>query len=188
MEEKTTTIKPSTPEVEEHSDDGARASIAAGAAMMLLGILMGFGWAWLRFFQRSKSPRSGMTGNSGQVGPKNNDIISLVRLGFLLSFYRQASCSFLLLFITLCNALLWVKMLGGLNPSTDLLVGSPSQYGPVLTELPSQLKLKQVSAHETPAITLSDQEEETHTLMEASVPTSASGMNATSNQIQGWVS
>lgn len=56
-------------------------------------------------------------------------------------------------------------MLGGLNPSTDLLVGSSAQYGPVLTELPSQTKLKN---SDMPTIPLSDQEEETHTLMQDS--------------------
>ena len=69
-------------------------------------------------------------------------------------------------------------MLGGLNPSTDLLVGSTSQYGPVLTELPSQLKQT-----ETTAIPLSDQEEETHTLMQDS--TTATGLSTITNQIPG---
>ncbi|XP_043463915.1 uncharacterized protein LOC122499556 isoform X1 [Leptopilina heterotoma] len=71
------------------------------------------------------------------------------------------------------------QMLGGLNPSTDLLVGSTSQYGPVLTELPSQIKLKSSEARETPVtLPLSDQEEETHTLMqEPSSPPTASGGN-----------
>lgn len=58
-------------------------------------------------------------------------------------------------------------MLGGLNPSTDLLVGSTSQYGPVLTEVPSQMTNKQI-INETRAVPMSDQEEETHTLMEDS--------------------
>ena len=79
-------------------------------------------------------------------------------------------------------------MLGGLNPSTDLLVGSTSQYGPVLTELPSQMKLKASDARETPVtLPLSDQEEETHTLMQepSSPPTASSASNVTSNQIPG---
>lgn len=78
-------------------------------------------------------------------------------------------------------------MLGGLNPSTDLLMGSTSQYGPVLTELPSQLKLKQTSSHDTPAIPLSDQEEETRTLMQDStIPSVVStGPNTIANQIPG---
>lgn len=83
-------------------------------------------------------------------------------------------------------------MLGGLNPSTDLLVGSTSQYGPVLTELPSQMKLKSSSseARETPVtLPLSDQEEETHTLMqEPSSPPTASGgggNNIVTSQIPG---
>ncbi|OXU24003.1 hypothetical protein TSAR_006269 [Trichomalopsis sarcophagae] len=53
----TTPAKDSNTEIKEHSEDGARASIAVGAAMMLLGLLMGFIWAWLRFFRRGKSPR-----------------------------------------------------------------------------------------------------------------------------------
>lgn len=78
-------------------------------------------------------------------------------------------------------------MLGGLNPSTDLLVGSTSQYGPVLTEVPSQLKIKQANSHDMPAIPLSDQEEEMHTLMQdpASPPSVSVGSNAITNQIPG---
>lgn len=78
-------------------------------------------------------------------------------------------------------------MLGGLNPSTDLLVGSTSQYGPVLTEVPSQLKMKQAGAHDTPALPLSDQEEETHTLMQdsASPPVVSVGSGVIANQIPG---
>ncbi|XP_076279887.1 uncharacterized protein LOC143208873 isoform X1 [Lasioglossum baleicum] len=130
--------------VEEHKKDGATSSIALGAGIMLVGVLFGLAWAWLRFFRREQSPRSEMVGSSGQ-------------------------------------------MLGGLNPSTDLLVGSTSQYGPVLTELPSQLKLKQSSSHDTPAIPLSDQEEETRTLMQDSTipPTISIGPNTIANQIPG---
>ncbi|XP_043248339.1 uncharacterized protein LOC122395087 isoform X1 [Colletes gigas] len=141
-----TNFPPTTPatNVEEHVEDTAKSSVALGAGMMLVGLLLGFGWVWLRFFHRGKSPRSGMVGSSGQ-------------------------------------------MLGGLNPSTDLLVGSTSQYGPVLTELPSQLKMKQSSSHDTPAIPLSDQEEETRTLMQDStIPPSVSiGPNTIANQIPG---
>ncbi|KOC64484.1 hypothetical protein WH47_01068 [Habropoda laboriosa] len=136
---------PATPtSIEEHVEDAAKSSIALGATMMLIGILLGFGWTWIRFFHRGKSPRGGMVGSSG-------------------------------------------KMLGGLNPSTDLLVGSTSQYGPVLTELPSQLKLKQTSSHDTPAIPLSDQEEETRTLMQDSAIPSVvtTGPNTIANQIPG---
>lgn len=77
--------------------------------------------------------------------------------------------------------------MGGLNPSTDLLVGSTSQYGPVLTEVPSQLKMKQANSHDTPVLPLSDQEEETHTLMQdsASPPSVSVGSNTIVNQIQG---
>ncbi|CAK9796779.1 hypothetical protein ANTQUA_LOCUS886 [Anthophora quadrimaculata] len=112
--------------VEEHVEDAAKSSIALGASMMLVGLLLGFGWTWLRFFHRGKSPRGGMVGSSGQ-------------------------------------------------------------YGPVLTELPSQLKLKQTSSHDTPAIPLSDQEEETRTLMQDStIPSVVStGPNTIANQIPG---
>ncbi|XP_033352652.1 uncharacterized protein LOC117235079 isoform X2 [Bombus vosnesenskii] len=112
--------------VEEHIEDAAKSSIALGASMMLVGLLLGFGWAWLHFFRRGKSPRGGMVGSSGQ-------------------------------------------------------------YGPVLTELPSQLKLKQTSSHDTPAIPLSDQEEETRTLMQDStIPSVVStGPNTIANQIPG---
>ncbi|XP_031782600.1 uncharacterized protein LOC100679747 isoform X2 [Nasonia vitripennis] len=119
----TTPAKDSNTEIKEHSEDGARASIAVGAAMMLLGLLMGFIWAWLRFFRRGKSPRGGMTSNSGQ-------------------------------------------------------------YGPVLTELPSQLKSKQVNSLEvSTAIPMSDQEEETHTLMEDSQQ--VTGPSTITSQIPG---
>ncbi|XP_012284166.1 uncharacterized protein LOC105701733 isoform X1 [Orussus abietinus] len=79
------------------------------------------------------------------------------------------------------------QMLGGLNPSTDLLVGSASQYGPVLTELPSQPKQKQPDdANETPAAPLSDQEEETRTLMQDNtMPALAPGAPKTTDQIPG---
>ncbi|XP_053971216.1 uncharacterized protein LOC128894937 isoform X2 [Hylaeus anthracinus] len=112
--------------IEEHVEDTAKSSVALGAGMMFVGLLLGFIWAWLRFFHRGKSPRSGMVGSSGQ-------------------------------------------------------------YGPVLTELPSQLKMKQSNSHDTPAIPLSDQEEETRTLMQDSTipPTVSIGPNAIVNQIPG---
>ncbi|XP_066592738.1 uncharacterized protein [Prorops nasuta] len=77
------------------------------------------------------------------------------------------------------------QMLGGLNPSTDLLVGSTSQYGPVLTELPTQIKLKQASSHDVTSVPLSDQEEETRTLMQDSaVPlNTAQGSIISDNQV-----
>ncbi|XP_031846230.1 uncharacterized protein LOC116432899 isoform X2 [Nomia melanderi] len=112
--------------IEEHIEDASKSSIALGAGIMLVGLLLGFAWGWLRFVHRGKSPRSGMVGSSGQ-------------------------------------------------------------YGPVLTELPSQLKLKQSSSHDTPAIPLSDQEEETRTLMQDSTipPTVSIGPNTITNQIPG---
>ncbi|XP_006613271.1 uncharacterized protein LOC102680471 isoform X2 [Apis dorsata] len=112
--------------IEEHIEDATKSSIALSASMILVGLLLGFGWAWLHFFRRGKSPRGGMAGNSGQ-------------------------------------------------------------YGPVLTELPSQLKLKQTNSHDTPAIPLSDQEEETRTLMQDSTIPSvlSTGPNTITNQIPG---
>ncbi|XP_029035310.1 uncharacterized protein LOC114872365 isoform X2 [Osmia bicornis bicornis] len=123
MNEPSTT---SATNIEEQVEDAAKSSIALGAGMMLIGLLLGFVWAWLRFFHHGKSPRSGMVGSSGQ-------------------------------------------------------------YGPVLTELPSQLKLKQTTPHDASAIPLSDQEEETRTLMQDSVIPSAvsSGPNTIANQIPG---
>nr|XP_033321378.1 uncharacterized protein LOC117217694 isoform X2 [Megalopta genalis] len=112
--------------IEEHIEDTSESSIALGAGIMLVGMLLGFGWGWLHYIHRGKSPRSGMVGSSGQ-------------------------------------------------------------YGPVLTELPSQLKLKQSNSHDTPAIPLSDQEEETRTLMQDSTipPTVSIGPNTITNQIPG---
>lgn len=154
--------------------------------MILIGLLLGFGWAWLRFFRRGKSPRGGMVGSSGQVSKT-----FLIHIYFMFGFIYRKSSKFWLVrsFLYLIYALLWGKMLGGLNPSTDLLVGSTSQYGPVLTELPSQLKLKQTNSHDTPAIPLSDQEEETRTLMQDSTIPSvlSTGPNTITNQIPGWV-
>ncbi|XP_014209451.1 uncharacterized protein LOC106640081 isoform X1 [Copidosoma floridanum] len=134
-----TASKDPSAEIKEHSTpEGARVSIAVGTAIMIIGLLAGLALAWLRFFRRGKSPRGGMTGNSGQ-------------------------------------------MLGGLNPSTDLLVGSTSQYGPVLTELPSQLKSKQASSLEvSTAIPMSDHEEETHNLMQ-----DTTGPSTITSQIPG---
>lgn len=130
--------------VQQQMEDVGNGSVALGAGMMLVGVLLGLIWVWLTFFRRSKSPRNGMTGSSGQ-------------------------------------------MLGGLNPSTDLLVGSTSQYGPVLTEVPSQMKMKQAGSHDAPSVPLSDQEEETHTLMQdsASPPSVSVGSSTIANQIQG---
>ncbi|KAL0112089.1 hypothetical protein PUN28_013369 [Cardiocondyla obscurior] len=110
----------------QHVENTAKCSIALGAGIMMLGVLLGFVWTWLSFFSHSKSPRNGMTSSSGQ-------------------------------------------------------------YGPVLTEVPSQLKIKQANSHDMPAIPLSDQEEEMHTLMQdpASPPSVSVGSNAITNQIPG---
>uniref|UniRef100_A0A6V7HZF8 Uncharacterized protein n=1 Tax=Bracon brevicornis TaxID=1563983 RepID=A0A6V7HZF8_9HYME len=74
-------------------------------------------------------------------------------------------------------------MLGGLNPSTDLLVGSTSQYGPVLTEVPSQMTVKQI-VNDNRVVPMSDQEEETHTLMEDMTGNSRSLPNGQENGVQ----
>lgn len=110
----------------QHVENTGKSSVALGAGIMLVGVLLGFVWAWLTFFHHSKSPRNGMTSSSGQ-------------------------------------------------------------YGPVLTEVPSQLKIKQASSHDMPAIPLSDQEEEMHTLMQdsASPPSVSVGSNTIANQIPG---
>ncbi|XP_035721911.1 uncharacterized protein LOC118441514 isoform X2 [Vespa mandarinia] len=110
----------------ENVEETSRGSVAIGAVMMFVGILLSIAWAWLRFFQRSKSPRSGITGGSGQ-------------------------------------------------------------YGPVLTELPSQLKLKEANIHETLVAPLSDQEEETLTLMlDPNTSTTLTvDPNSAANQIPG---
>ncbi|XP_036139992.1 uncharacterized protein LOC105828426 isoform X2 [Monomorium pharaonis] len=67
------------------------------------------------------------------------------------------------------------------------MTSSSGQYGPVLTEVPSQMKIKQASAHDMSAIPLSDQEEEMHTLMQdsASPPSVSVGSNTIVNQIPG---
>ncbi|XP_018337092.1 PREDICTED: uncharacterized protein LOC108745433 isoform X2 [Trachymyrmex septentrionalis] len=113
------------PDIQQHENIG-KSSVALGAGIMLIGVLLGFVWTWLTFFHHSKSPRNGMTSSSGQ-------------------------------------------------------------YGPVLTEVPSQLKIKQANSHDMPAIPLSDQEEEMHTLMQdpASPPSVSVGSNTITNQIPG---
>ncbi|XP_011050132.1 PREDICTED: uncharacterized protein LOC105143471 isoform X2 [Acromyrmex echinatior] len=120
-EEDSTTV----PDVQQHENTG-KSSVAVGAGIMLISVLLGFVWTWLTFFHHSKSPRNGMTSSSGQ-------------------------------------------------------------YGPVLTEVPSQLKIKQANSHDMPAIPLSDQEEEMHTLMQdpASPPSVSVGSNTITNQIPG---
>ncbi|KAL7293896.1 hypothetical protein TKK_0012627 [Trichogramma kaykai] len=135
------TPKDSETAVKERHENEGRASIAAGASMMVLGIGLGILWGYMRFFRDGKLPRGGMTGNSGQ-------------------------------------------MLGGLNPSTDLLVGSTSQYGPVLTELPSQMKASKIDEVST-ALPMSDQEEETHTLMDDVQLQPAGGPSTIAGQIPG---
>ncbi|XP_011498229.1 PREDICTED: uncharacterized protein LOC105362473 isoform X2 [Ceratosolen solmsi marchali] len=64
------------------------------------------------------------------------------------------------------------------------MISNSGQYGPVLTELPSQLKSKQTNNLEiSTAIPLSDQEEETHTLMQDSQQTT--GASTITNQLSG---
>lgn len=98
----TSTIEPEIPV------DYSRGSLAVGAALTLIGLILGTAWTWYRFFHRNKTLRGGMSSVGGQ-------------------------------------------------------------YGPVLTELPSQPKAKSTPVQrEAPANTLSDQEEETRTLMQES--------------------
>jgi len=66
LDEHTTTA--ATTDVQQHVTEAGKSCIALGAGMMLVGILLSFIWAWLSFFSRSKSPRNGITGGSGQVG------------------------------------------------------------------------------------------------------------------------
>lgn len=123
-------------------DNSSGRTIAVGVTLVVVGLILGLLWGWLRFFRRNESPRNEPSGGGGQ-------------------------------------------MLGGLNPSTDLLVGSPSQYGPVLTEVPSHPKIKQATNHQVAASTLSDQEEETRTLMQEPPSFSPSCNNAAENQHPG---
>ncbi|XP_043524394.1 uncharacterized protein LOC122536251 isoform X2 [Frieseomelitta varia] len=80
----------------------------------------------------------------------------------------------------------WLHFFHRAKSTRGGMVLSSGQYGPVLTELPNQLtmKLEQTSPHDTPAIPLSDQEEETRTLMQDStIPTVVSiGPNTIANQ------
>lgn len=178
-------------------EDSGSCCIALGAGLMLVGVLLGLIWAWLAFFRRSKSPRNGMADSSGQVSVRRNQSgwstsVVFLRLWFFIlpEAIRSPVCFFVrLVSLSYVHALLWGKMLGGLNPSTDLLVGSTSQYGPVLTEVPSQLKMKQAHLHVVPVVPLSDQEEETHTLMQdsASPPSVSVGSSTIANHVQGWV-
>ncbi|XP_014229801.1 uncharacterized protein LOC106654431 isoform X2 [Trichogramma pretiosum] len=117
------TPKDSETAVKERHENEGRASIAAGASMMVLGIGLGILWGYMRFFRHGKLPRGGMTGNSGQ-------------------------------------------------------------YGPVLTELPSQMKASKIDEVST-ALPMSDQEEETHTLMDDVQLQPAGGPSTIAGQIPG---
>ncbi|CAB0037113.1 unnamed protein product [Trichogramma brassicae] len=66
------TPKDSETAVKERHENEGRASIAAGASMMVLGIGLGILWGYMRFFRHGKLPRGGMTGNSGQILNKHN--------------------------------------------------------------------------------------------------------------------
>lgn len=61
-------------DTQHHTEDAGKSSVALGAGMMLVGLLLGFVWVWLCFFRRSKSPRNGMTGSSGQVGRQSSAV------------------------------------------------------------------------------------------------------------------
>ncbi|XP_014209456.1 uncharacterized protein LOC106640081 isoform X2 [Copidosoma floridanum] len=75
-----TASKDPSAEIKEHSTpEGARVSIAVGTAIMIIGLLAGLALAWLRFFRRGKSPRGGMTGNSGQYGPVLTELPSQLK-------------------------------------------------------------------------------------------------------------
>lgn len=58
--------------VQQQMEDAGNGSVALGAGMMLVGVLLGLIWVWLTFFRRSKSPRNGMTGSSGQVSEQSS--------------------------------------------------------------------------------------------------------------------
>ncbi|XP_074093968.1 uncharacterized protein LOC141524172 isoform X2 [Cotesia typhae] len=106
-----------TTKMEDVMNQDPKGSLAAGASITLIGLVMGALWAWLRFFRHGgKSQRGGISRASGQ-------------------------------------------------------------YGPVLTEVPSQMTNKQI-INETRAVPMSDQEEETHTLM----PDSTAIPSAVTNQ------
>ncbi|XP_057321716.1 uncharacterized protein LOC130665391 isoform X2 [Microplitis mediator] len=116
-----------TTKVEDVVNQDHKGSLAAGASITLIGLVMGALWTWLRFFRHGgKSQRGGISRASGQ-------------------------------------------------------------YGPVLTEVPSQMTNKQI-INETRAVPLSDQEEETHTLMpdSAAVPSAVtSDSSHPTNQLAG---
>ncbi|XP_046484560.1 uncharacterized protein [Neodiprion pinetum] len=60
--------------------------------------------------------------------------------------------------------------------------GGGGQYGPVLTEVPSHPKIKQITNHQNTASALSDQEEETRTLMQEPPSFSPNSNNTSENQ------
>ncbi|XP_012284168.1 uncharacterized protein LOC105701733 isoform X2 [Orussus abietinus] len=81
----------------------------------------------------------------------------------------------------------WLRFFRRRKSQRGGMSGGGGQYGPVLTELPSQPKQKQPDdANETPAAPLSDQEEETRTLMQDNtMPALAPGAPKTTDQIPG---
>ncbi|XP_046428334.1 uncharacterized protein LOC124183649 isoform X2 [Neodiprion fabricii] len=60
--------------------------------------------------------------------------------------------------------------------------GGGGQYGPVLTEVPSHPKIKQITNHQNTTSALSDQEEETRTLMQEPPSFSPNSNNTSKNQ------
>ncbi|XP_066592739.1 uncharacterized protein [Prorops nasuta] len=80
---------------------------------------------------------------------------------------------------------IWLRFFHRGKSTRGGITGSGGQYGPVLTELPTQIKLKQASSHDVTSVPLSDQEEETRTLMQDSaVPlNTAQGSIISDNQV-----
>lgn len=72
------------PDVQQHVENTGKSSVALGAGMMLVGVLLGFVWTWLSFFHHSKSPRNGMTSSSGQVSKQVSQPIQYFASNFIL--------------------------------------------------------------------------------------------------------
>lgn len=91
-------------DVQQHAEDTGKGSVALGAGMMLVGALLGCVWAWLTFFRRSKSPRNGMTGSSGQVSIHNSSRETTICVCIILlpEAIRSLVCSRSLILCTRC--------------------------------------------------------------------------------------
>lgn len=104
----------------QHVENTGTGSIALGAGIMLVGVLLGFVWTWLSFFHHSKSPRNGMTSSSGQVSKQVSSRYNILRL---ILFYRKPSALWYVTFVSLSYVRVAMRKDVGRFESIDWLAG-----------------------------------------------------------------